>query len=638
MAARRLQPPPPQEQQLPQQAFSQFRLRVVLALACALVLGALYVRREENALQLPAAAQVRGGAGDGAGLVFVLEPSAIKAGQEPGPPTLTVPSESSGGSESRAASPLEGLRARLREHALQSQPDASPTFLSGVRWLYETHGALLYGEWEHDPGDPLRPLSVVVSNLGPSTFNASELVLVASIFGPEQLAVELSASGPSSWRGELARPSRCGEFRLDLSVVQFRGGAQFEFFDRDSGCSEPNYAEEVVFRALKGRLEGDVLAEFGTLDPSGTRRNFRHNDNCACHLWCYRTPRCVASVFFDSFEEKDGEFPPPHHPRMCRLLSSLAGREVRLDIGLAPEGVAWASARSYLIPDEAVANETRRWQQSVTLDPAMNYVDIRVPPGASRLMGFPKAFARTCLSAPPSRAQLRPCRDADMARQPAAWAALDCPDRPKDKDPRCVYYHSVFSGKPSPLLWPEPAQCEYRLFDADAQQRCRDKLNATRWLWVGDSLMATWRDHVMKQEQPRGATHTWIGNNDLPRFPSLNQTSILIYDWEVVHKIWRRRTRERVERDFLHDLRKLDKLQLPHLSFFLLPLPIYGEREPGDTYSRSRWISEFMRPLLRDRGFRFVDLQQYLPVMANRTRRETLQDDKTGPVVVYDGK
>ena len=611
--------PPRREQQEPQQVVSLFRSRIVLALACALVLGVLYVRREESALQLPAAAQVRGGARDSAGLVFVLET---------GPPTLVVPSESSGGSDSRAASPLEGLRARLREHALQSQPDASPTFLSGVRWLYETHGALLHGEWEHDPADPLRPLSVVVSNLGPSTFNASELVLVASIFGPEQLAVELSAAGPSSWRGELARPSRCGNFRLDLSVVQFRGEAQFEFFDRDSGCSEPNYADEVVFRALKGRLEGDILAEHGTVDPSGTRHSFRHNDPCACHLWCYRTPRCVASVIFDSFNNENGELPPsPRPPKMCRLLSSLASREVRLDLGLAPGGAAWVSARSNLVPNEAVANETRRWQQSVTLDPAMNFVDIRVPPNASRLMGFPKAFARTCPSAPPPRAQLRPCRDADMARQPAAWAALDCQDR--SQDPRCVYYHSVFSGEPSPLLWPEPAQCEYRLFDADAQQRCRDKLNATRWLWVGDSLVATWKDIVKRLEHSPGVTHTFIGNGDFARFQGLNQTSMLIYDWEVIHKIWHRRTRERVEHDFRLDLRKLEKLQLPHLSFFLLPLPIYGEREPGDTYSRSRWISEFMRPLLRDRGFRFVDLQQYLPVMANRTRREES---------VFDGK
>jgi hypothetical protein len=103
----------------------------------------------------------------------------------------------------------------------------------------------------------------------------------------------------------------------------------------------------------------------------------------------------------------------------------------------------------------------------------------------------------------------------------------------------------------------------------------------------------------------------------------------LIYDWEVVHKIWRRRARERVERDFVADLKRLDKVLLPQLRFFLFPLPIYGEREPGDTYSRSRWVTEFMRPRLRDRGFRFVDLQQFLPVMANRTRWET---------AVFDGK
>jgi hypothetical protein len=607
--------PPPQPGDGQQQAapVSRVRSRVVLGLASALG-AAIYVWREENVLQ-PPGALTRGGAGPGgsAGQVFVLEPS-----------------------------PLEVLRARLREHALQSQPDAAPMFLTGMRWLYETHGALLHGEWEHDPQDPLHPLSVVITNLGPSTFIASELVLVASIFGPEQLAVELHANGTSSWRGEIARPSRCGEFRLDVNVVQFRGGPQFELFDTDSGCSEPHHADPLVYPAVEGVLEGEVLAEHGSEDSSGEKQTFRHNDPCACHLWCFRTPRCVASVLFDAFG--GGGLPPsPRPPKMCRLLSSLKSREVRQVFGHSPGGTRWAKAYSYIVPPEAVANETRRWQQSVTLTSQMNYIDITVPPGVSRLMGFPRVFTEICTTAPPPRAELRPCRDTDMAGQPTAWAVLDCSDNGAllAKDSRCIHYRAVYGSHPPSrsLLWPEPVQCEYRVFDADAQQRCRAKLNATSWLWVGDSLTATWKSHIEKLKLSDDVTHTSIGNKELPHFPSLNKTGLLIYDWEVVHKMWRRRARETVERDFVADLERLDNILLPQLRFFLFPLPLYGEREPGDTYSRSRWVTEFMRPRLRDRGFRFVDLQQFLPVMANRTRVETgVSDGKWNRATVMAGR
>jgi hypothetical protein len=517
---RRLPPGPGEAQQQPT-LLSRVRSRVVLGLASALTLGALFVRREESVLQPPAAHLTRGGAGqdDSAGQVIVWEPSTDEAATESGSSTLRpaiVPS--GGGPETGAGSPLEVLRARLREHALQSQPDAAPMFLTGVRWLYETHGALLHGEWEYDSQDPLHPLSVVVTNLGPSTFIASELVVVASIFGPEQLAVELHANGTSSWRGEIARPSRCGEFRLDVNVVQFRGGPQFELFDTDSGCSEPSYADPLAYPGLEGVLEGEVLAEYGSEDSSGQKQTFRHNDPCACHLWCFRTPRCVASVLFDSFGGDPFLPPSPRPPRMCRLLSSLKSREARQDFGHSPGGTRWAKARSYIVPPEAVANETRRWQQSVTLTSEMNYIDIRVPPGVSRLMGFPRVFTETCTTTPPPRAELRPCRDSDMAGQPTAWAVLDCSDTDAllAKDPRCVHYRAVYgSHLPSPsLLWPEPVQCEYRVFDADAQQRCRAKLNATSWLWVGDSLMVTWMDHIKRLHLSDDITHTVIALGD----------------------------------------------------------------------------------------------------------------------------
>jgi hypothetical protein len=183
--------------------------------------------------------------------------------------------------------------------------------------------------------------------------------------GPELRAVYSVASAPGRWRFEV-RVTRPGAYRLEVRVIQWRGLSETQNDPAVSGCNAFEHTKRGD-GSLAERLEGEVMAQ----RESTPEHYARFYDPCSCHLWCYRSPGCVAS----EYQAKVPEDPV----KRCRLFSRVNGS--RADAG--------GRAKAWHVPAASLANATLRWQQQVTLSRSMNFVDIDVPRAVDLLHGFP---------------------------------------------------------------------------------------------------------------------------------------------------------------------------------------------------------------------------------------------------------